>query len=1382
MSKFEGIKVVIFKGDNYDEWYRSLVNHLKAKQLYSTLTNPDKVPTEKPDESYLAWQTDEYTIQGKIGERVADEFQEGLDGINTSKGMIEYIKAIGLQGAEAQMTRSRKAFQTAQMHEEDSLHEHIATLEKCRRILSTSDAKVGEGELVLRLMDSLPPSWEPFLSATRAQRGILSNYAILKPHLITEYEHKVAMRKKEASESGSHKTALNTRQDNEPHSSPCFCKNCHKPGHLANDCWSKGGGKAGQGPRQKRYANHTAKTKPKNHKGVVLNMRKDDDAGQSYKRSWILDSGATDHITPRTSLIQDYTKAEGTMSGADGSKMPISGTGSIMIAGTEITEAYHVPTAQHNLLSVGKLTDKGAVITFAKSTGTVSYRDTVLFTAHKTTEGLYSVKLSSSDKADKDHKTLSITKPQELSYEDWHHIMGHLHPKGLTQLATQAEGIILTGTQDFDCDICLSCKQSRTPLTGHSTEHVKPGAYLYIDLVFPCQVPILTITDKGSACTLTSILGAKSEALEQIKDNIAFLETQYQAKVTKIISDNGGEFVNKAMQAYTSEKGIKHVTTSPYTPQQNGIAERKNRTLGEMARAMALDSDLDKHMSKKQITIESWKHATYIRNRCPSSAINGEIPITKLTGQKVNLSRLKPFGSKCYILKSPTKQDKMDPKACEGRLLSFTDKGYRVYNLETQKIQETAHVTFLKHKPQDKSKSDKVTPTDESDSDDEPDKKPTSTPTTRIAPPTRDEPPMSEESEEDQSESSHYSETEDIPTKAVRFMHSSDINPANIIHTKRGRVNMATKSNPCPPTLVTALKSPEKAQWEKAIMNELESLEKLNTWSNWNFELPPGKKAISTKWVFARKDDGKGNTIRHKARLVARGFSQIYGTDYEETYATAVRLNTIRIMLALSLHYDWDITQSDVVTAFLYAKLDVDIFITMPEGYELLNKPPQKYLKLEKGLYGLKQAQRLFGDDLAKNMKEHGYLQSNFDRGLFYKQQQGLSTKEGLHVMTSSVDDLLSCTRNSGMRTSLSSHLATKYEMKEMGRIQHILGSIVNIDTSKGKITIHQKQSLKELGKDFKQENASRQSVPMAPGLKLEPTETPQEMQNYRSGLGRLGYPTQFYRPDMAFAVSKLGRYSNRCNEDHWRALQKTIRYAYQTQDLALVYSKSTGDIILDAYVDASYNSEESHSVSGYVIRLNKNPIAWRSGKQKTIALSSTEAEIVALVDAIKEILWVRGLLEELGINLGPTTIYEDNQATIAIANNQKANDRTRHIMHKTAFIREHVEAGNIKLIYCETADMLADYLTKGIGPKKFQESTVMLGLEVTEDGGLLDLSSATYSASRETITDPGKLYCAIRKQEAKGSAAGTRKEENILTDNYQKLNQSKQLLNTNHQ
>jgi Reverse transcriptase (RNA-dependent DNA polymerase) len=486
---------------------------------------------------------------------------------------------------------------------------------------------------------------------------------------------------------------------------------------------------------------------------------------------------------------------------------------------------------------------------------------------------------------------------------------------------------------------------------------------------------------------------------------------------------------------------------------------------------------------------------------------------------------------------------------------------------------------------------------------------------------------------------------------------------------------------------------PEAAQkeWKAACFEELESLKKRSIFKLTN--LPKGHKTIGCRWVFDIKSDG-----RKKARLVAQGFSQVKGIDYNELFSPVVWFESMRVIFALAALNGWYMTGVDVRTAYLYGKLDEEIYMRQPEGFVTIGQE-NKVICLQRALYGLKQAGLAWWKELSQSMKVLGFKHLNSDAGIFV-------CCEGTELIVAVVyvDDAMFFGKNKKLVNKKKALFMAKWECRDLGEVKEFLR--MQVKRQGLDITIDQVNYLKKVLERFQMTNAKATQTPLPSNWDLKENKgkaMAAEVTRYQSIIGSLLYLMIGTCPDISYAVTHLSQFSINPSEDHYKAALHICRYLASTQDYKLVYGK-TADKGLMAYTDSDWAADKIRrcSVTGYFFKLANGIISWRSHAQKTVALSSTEAEYMAISDCSQQAVWIKTLIEELGIRLNAIPLYGDNQGSIFIASSPVQESRTKHIDIQYHYIREVIGAKKVKLMFMPGEMNPADMFTKNLQKIKF--------------------------------------------------------------------------------
>ncbi|KAK9028101.1 hypothetical protein V6N11_067915 [Hibiscus sabdariffa] len=531
-----------------------------------------------------------------------------------------------------------------------------------------------------------------------------------------------------------------------------------------------------------------------------------------------------------------------------------------------------------------------------------------------------------------------------------------------------------------------------------------------------------------------------------------------------------------------------------------------------------------------------------------------------------------------------------------------------------------------------------------------------------------------------------------------------------------------------PKTYQEAVASPDSEKWLEAMRSEMDSMSENQVWTL--VEPPEGIKPIGCKWVFKKKTDMDGNVQTYKGRLVAKGFRQIHGVNYDETFSPVAMIKSIRILLAVAAFHDYEIWQMDVKTAFLNGKLEEDVYMTQPEGF-VTPEDARKVCKLQRSIYGLKQVSRSWNLRFNEAIQEFGFIR-NEDEPCVYKKFSGSIVS----FLVLYVDDILIIGNDIPTLQSIKTWLSSCFSMKDLGEAAYILGVKIYRDRSRRLLDLSQSTYIDKVLKRFSMEESKRGFLPMRHGISLSKEmcpSTPQERERmsqipYASAIGSIMYAMICTRPDLSYALSMTSKYQANPGEGHWTIVKNILKYLRRTKDVFLVYGGEE-ELRIKGYTDASFQTDkdDSRSQSGFVFCLNGGAVSWKSSKQDTVADSTTEAEYIAASEAAKEAVWIKKFITELGVIPSisdAVDLYCDNNGAIAEAKEPRSHQRSKHILRRFHLIREIIDRGDVEICKVNTDDNIADPLTKPLAQQKHDRHTESLGIRYAATtcpaGGLL--------------------------------------------------------------
>ena len=412
---------------------------------------------------------------------------------------------------------------------------------------------------------------------------------------------------------------------------------------------------------------------------------------------------------------------------------------------------------------------------------------------------------------------------------------------------------------------------------------------------------------------------------------------------------------------------------------------------------------------------------------------------------------------------------------------------------------------------------------------------------------------------------------------------------------------------------------------------------------------------------------------------------------------------------------DLELEQLDVKTAFLHGELEEEIYMDQPEGFIVPGKEDH-VCKLKKSLYGLKQSPRQWYKRFDSFMLSNGFERSQYDSCVYIKFVDGSPIYLLLYV-----DDMLIAAKSKKEITTLKAQLSSEFEMKDLGAAKKILGMEIKRDRNSRLLFLSQQNYIKKVLRRFNMHDAKSVSTPIAPHFKLSASQCPESDEDieymsrvpYSSAVGSLMYAMVCSRPDLSYAMSLVSRYMANPGKEHWKAVQWIFRYIKDTADACLKFGK-TGEGLV-GYVDSDYAADldKRRSLTGYVFTVGGCAVSWRATLQTVVAQSTTEAEYMAIAEACRESVWLKGLFTELCGDDSCITLFCDSQSAIYLTKDQMFHERTKHIDIKYHYVRDVIAQGKLKVSKISTHDNPADMLTKPVPVAKFELCSSLVGITV---------------------------------------------------------------------
>lgn len=1060
---------------------------------------------------------------------------------------------------------------------------------------------------------------------------------------------------------------------------------------------------------------------------------------------FILDTAATQHIICEKSFFTSIKCCNKIVRWGDAKSIKITGTGNVFIKFKNNNKPYilknclYMPEIGMNIISQGQM-DNNYESLFKYNKVLIKYQGNIIAQGNKI-DNLYYLDVERVIKpgqlfiTNNDNKNKN-EQNQTIDIKALHNRMGHINNKCLNKITDNTLGFrYLTNKEKTDLNNCEICLEGKFTNKINKTINHKRFDYLEkisSDICGPFDPNtydnykyFITFMDIYSRYLEVKLLRSKDEAYDAFTQYINFHENnKYNKRIRIFATDNGTEYTNKRIKTLLEKKGIIHQLSPVYTKEPNGIIERINRTILNKVRCLLANANLP-----KSLWGEACLTAVNLYNRTPHAALNYKTPFEMKNNQKPNISSIRTFGSICFYKNKGNHITKLDKRAIKGVLVGFNHPLYKVYSLETKRCLWVRDIKIIENSFH-KGDNQNIT---------------------------ADKQHMeiylnSPRISQNHNENNRTSHTESSISETVNRDYTyQDLTPDNLLdvntehgENKKYKTVKWTKSavnnnygdeidelalivniNSEPNTYKQAITSPQSQEWQKAMQAEVDELQNQNTWSL--TELPHDKTPLKGRWVYKIKTDLNGNITKYKARWVVKGFNQILGIDYLDTFSTTCRPESYRIIFILAINQKWHLTQYDVKNAFIHAAIDKEIYVEQPHGFikieDLTNnenkhtnsKKTSLYCKLNKALYGLKQSPRLWYEHLLGVLKNHGFIAMPYDSAIFIHNELRI-------IIICHVDDLIITGPDKNKINDLVSKITKQIKLEKIGNINQFLGMEITTEYDKQIINMNQNKYTVNLLERFDKNNMNPVTSPVEMGINLERSlETASEtnIHKYQQQVGSLIYLAINTRPDIAFAVNRCARYMANPNESHFRALDRIWKYLNKFPSIGLSYNCSEIDSQILGYTDADWGGDtiSRKSTSGYLFQLKNNIISWLSMQQKTIALSSCEAEYMALKEAIKESIYLNNLLtfynKLLHINLSSEIpkLLTDSESAMKLANNPEFHKRTKHIDITYHFIRETIKDKNIQLHYVNTKVQKADGFTKGLDTIKHKSFLQSLNL-----------------------------------------------------------------------
>ena len=1068
-------KLAKFEGVGFRRWQKKMHFLLTTLNVVYVLATPrpplPQAGEEEPLETVrrrAKWDSDDYVCRGHILNALSDSLFDLYQNAENAKALWDSLEAKYISEDASSKKFLVSNFNLFKMTNDRPIMEQFHEIHHILNQIQAHGMVMDEAIAVASIIDKLPPSWRETKNALKHKKEDMTMEQ-LGTHLRIEEGiraqdgvkdtnnnvQKSAINVVEVGESsGTKKSNVNTKTNVANKKRKALaCWVCNGP-HLKRDCPSK----------KKKAKKDQPKGGPSNqgmHTHVVTNDEMNFVAMISeicvvqVDDTWWIDSGASRHVCKDRHFFKTYKELEDgpILYMGNDSTVKARGIGQVellLTSGKTLTlrDVVFVPEVRKNLVSGGLLNKFGFRMVFESDKFVLSKGGIYVGQGYYC-NGMFKLNI--------DNKIVDSVYMLDVS-SLWHNRLCHVNNRRLYDMSKM--GLIPPFDLNLEkCKTCMLNKITRTPFPSVTRQTVLLEL-VHSDLCDLHSSPslgnkkyVVTFIDDASRFCYLYLLSSKDEALDKFKIYKTEVELQLDLKIKKLRTDRGGEYFDPS---YFKSIGIIHETTPPYTPQSNGVAERKNRTLKEMVNSMLSNSGLsDGFWGEAMLT------TCYVLNRVPNKR-NKITPYELWSKRKPNLHYFRVWGCRAIVKLTEPKRKTLGERGIDCVFIGYAEnsKAYRFYVLEHNDFVSIHSVIESRDAIFDETRFSSI-------------------------PRPKDMVPSTSTSIVDDITNDHDTTIPEV-RKSKRIRKAKSFGPDFQLYLVEGsRESLETQASYCyhmeedPKSFDEAMKSHDAAFWKEAVNDEMDSILGNNTWVL--SDLPPGCKPLGCKWIFVTKRRVDGTILKHKARLVAQGFRQKYGIDYFDTYAPVARIATIRLLIALSAIHGLEIHQMDVKTAFLNGELEEEVYMNQPEGFKVKGQE-MKVCKLVRSLYGLKQAPKQWHQKFDDVVLANGFKINQSDKCVYSKFDD---SGKGV-IICLYVDDMLIFGTDLDEVIKTKVFLSSSFSMKDLGQADVILG--IRIVRGEGTISLSQSHYIEKVIQKFNDSNSSHFATPMDPSVKLVPS------------------------------------------------------------------------------------------------------------------------------------------------------------------------------------------------------------------------------------------------------------------------------------------------------
>lgn len=1262
------------------QWKFQVKIILSSMDIFDVVSGLEEIPDASEsdaDAKIIKWKKKDAKAQRVIVTSISSQPMTHILNCKTACEMWTKLHGIFEQKSDTSIHYLQQRFYKFEKDPQDNMAMHFSKLEEIVQQLHDLGEEISDSMFITKILMTLPKEFNHFHSAWESTAEENRTAEKLRVRLMIEENRISSNDLKETNEAFYARKEETKKEKKDISNIKCFF--CKRKGHYVSKCPD------------------INKSNEKQGEAFVCEQEKVNDVD-----SWYLDSGATDHMCNQSDWFANIRKLESPkiVRVGNGETISAEAIGDINIMAFDgdrwinkhLMNVLYLPKIRINLFSSNRALDKGYQLRSNQSRCELTKEGNVVAVGVRQT-GLFRM-MFRVILPEKGSSAFVATVRESLSV--WHERLAHQNKAHVRNFLKR--NCVDFVDEDFLCEACIYGKHHRGSFKQRIEKTTKCGEIIHTDVCGPMQnVSVggsryfVLFKDDFSHFRFIYFMKKKSEVVEKLKIFIAMTQKETGHNIQVLRSDNGTEFVNNEVKSFLEGHGIRHQRTVPYTPEQNGSAEREMRTVVELARTMLHSTELN-----YDLWAEAVNTATFVLNRTGTSTVKDKTPYELWYGKQAMFNSFKKFGCDVYIHIPKEKRMKFDRKALKCVFVGYDEnvKGFRVLNTEKNTVEIARDVIFNEMNDQNVVFNfDSVSVLKQNNNNISSNSQPGQISDEQDVPKTPSEATENEVVSVDVTSVENANETDvtENTWSLSRLRPRKNVNYNELSEDTDEFAMMAVCEEPT--TYHEAMNSHDRNNWIEAMNDEYSSLIKNKTWMLVN--QPINQKVIDNRWVFKIKENPNGTIERYKARLVVRGFTQQYGVNYEETFSPVAKFTSIRAILSLVAIEKLKIKQFDVKTAFLNGDLEEDIYMKQPIGFD---DNSGKVCKLLKSLYGLKQASRCWNHTFTNFIKGFGFKSSDADPCVFVR-----SIDNKKVILAIYVDDGLVAAESDSEIDIILHEMQKSFEIKVF-ESKCFLG--IEIEKNNDCIFIHQAAYAKKVLNKFRMFDCNPVSIPADTSKILCSNQTEEVGYPYREAVGSLMYLAIGTRPDISFAVGNASRFLEKPESTHVNAVKRIFKYIKGTINYGILYDGKFG-INFHGYSDADHGGdiETRRSTTGYAFVLGSGIISWCSERQKCVSISTTEAEYVAASQAVKELVWLKRLLQEIvSTKQEIPFFYMDNESAMRLAKNPEYHKRTKHIDIRFHFIREKVIEKCFLLKHVSTKDQLADVFTKALPRERFQE------------------------------------------------------------------------------